>query len=98
MQIPVVVESLDSGRFRAEAPPPFGVAVEGRSAEEAVANLRDRIAEEFSNGRRIVALDVPLPDESPWATFAGHLQDDTFLDDFQASLAEYRQRRDPSDA
>ena len=97
MQIPVVVETLGEGQFRAEAPPPFSVAAEGASSDEAVRNLRARIEQEFSNGRKIVMLDVPIDSENPWMKYAGHLKDETFLSDFQSALAEYRKQRDPDD-
>jgi len=97
MQIPVVVETLGQTHFRAEAPPPFSLAAEGASSDEAVRNLRARIEQEFGNGRRIVMLDLPIDNENPWTRFAGHLKDETFLSDFQSALAEYRRQRDPDE-
>ena len=97
MQIPILIEPIDPGQFRASAPAPFSVSAEGKSTAEAVQNLRARIEQEFSNGRQIVMLDLPLDGENPWIRFAGHLQDDSFLDDFQTALAEYRRKRDPDD-
>ena len=97
MQIPILVESLGQDQFRAEAPAPFSVSAEGKSSAEAVQNLRARIEQEFANGRQIVLLDLPLDGENPWVKYAGHLKDESFLDDFQAALAEYRRQRDPGD-
>ena len=98
MQIPIVVEAVGQDQYRAEAPAPFSVTADGKTSAEAVQNLRERIAEEFSNGRKIVLIDLPMGDENPWIQFAGHLKDETFLSDFQAGLAEYRRQRDPDDA
>jgi hypothetical protein len=97
MQIPILVEALGQDQYRAEAPAPFSVAAEGKSSAEAVQNLRSRIEQEFSNGKRIVMLDLSVDAENPWIQYAGHLKDETFLSDFQAGLAEYRRQRDPAD-
>jgi hypothetical protein len=97
MQIPILVESLGHGQFRAEAPAPFSLSAEGKSSAEAVQNLRARIEQEFSNGKQIVMLDLAVNGENPWIQFAGHLKDETFLNDFQEGLAEYRRQRDPDE-
>jgi hypothetical protein len=97
MQIPILVEALGQDQYRAQAPAPFSVAAEGKSSAEAVQKLRAKIESEFSNGKQIVMLDLPIETENPWIQYAGHLKDETFLDDFQAGLAEYRRQRDPDD-
>jgi len=97
MQIPVVVETLGADRFRAEATAPIGVAAEGKSSEEAVHNLREKIEQERTNGRSIVMLELPSADERPWMRFAGHLKDDPLFDEWQAAILEYRQQRDIED-
>jgi hypothetical protein len=98
MQIPILVESISGDLYRAEAPAPFCVHAEGKSSQEAVENLRAEIVREFSNGKRIMLLEVPLPDENPWVKFAGCMKDEPLLDDWRAAVAEYREERAPTDS
>jgi hypothetical protein len=98
VQIPVLVESIAGDRYRAESPAPFKASAEGASTEEAVSKLREQLQHDFANGRQIVMLDVPLPDENPWIKYAGHLKDEPLLEDWRAAIEEYRSRRDPEGA
>jgi len=97
MQIPILVESVGESQFRAAAPPPFNCSAEGKSSAEAISNLRAQMQEALTGARRVVLIDLPIPDENPWIQFAGHLKDDSYFDDWNAALAEYRQKRNPTD-
>lgn len=94
MQIPVLVETLGDNRFRAEAPPPFSVVAEGKSSAEAVQNLRQQMATEFTNGKQVVMVDVPMPEENPWIKYAGYLKDDPLFDQWKAAMEEFRRECD----
>src|SRR5688500_10814145 len=97
MQIAVLVESLGSDLYRAQAPPPFELTAEGSSSEEAVERLRAKMAESVSNGKQIVAVEVPAKQEHPWMAYVGHLKDDPLFDEWQAAIQEYRRQRDIED-
>jgi hypothetical protein len=97
MQLPVLVETVGQGRYRAEAFAPLSVSAEGNSSGEAVQNLRVQIAEMMAQGKQIVMLEMPAPGENPWVKYAGHLKDDPMLAEYQAAVAEYRRQRDAED-
>jgi Lon protease-like protein len=97
MQIPVLVESLGAERFRAEAPPPFSLTAEGRSSEEAVQKLREKMTETLANGKQFVTVEVPAKPDHPWMKYVGHLKDDPLFDQWQAAIQQYRQQRDLED-
>ncbi len=90
MQIPVLVESTADGQFRAAAPPPFGLTAIGRTSEEAISRLQTRMAESVSNGKHLVAVEVPVQQEHPWLPFVGQFENDPLFDKWQAAIAEYR--------
>lgn len=97
MQIPILIESLDSDHFRASAPAPFSLNADGKTSEEAMVNLRARIESELASGKQVAVLEVPLPTDNPWVRFAGHLKDEPLFDEWQEAIAEYRRLRDPDD-
>jgi hypothetical protein len=93
MQIPVLVESLGADRYRAEAPSPFAFSAEGRSSEEAVQKLREKMAASVANGKQLVAVEVPSNEEHPWMPYVGQFEHDPLYDKWQEAIAEYRRQQ-----
>lgn len=98
MQIPVIVESLGEGGFRALAPPPFGLTAEGKSSDEAVKRLQAKMAESVSNGKQLVAVEVPAKAEHPWMPYVGQFENDPLFEKWQAAIAEFRRELAAEDA
>lgn len=98
MQIPVLVESTADGQFRAAAPPPFGLAEIGKTSEEAVSRLQTKMAALVSNGKHLVAVEVPARQEHPWMPFVGQFENDPLFDKWQEAIAEYRREIAAKDA
>ena len=94
MQIPVVVESIGSGRFRAQSVPPFTAVAEGTTSEEAILNVRAEISKQIEAGKRVVMVEIPATEENPWLAIAGSLKDNPLFDEWQAAIEEYRRQCD----
>jgi hypothetical protein len=95
MKIPVLVEHLAGGVYRANAGSLFPFTTEGSSADEAVKRLKERIMEQMAAGAHMVILEAPT--DAPWLAAAGIFRDDATFDEWQEAIAENR-RRDEADA
>src|SRR5262245_23401419 len=89
MQIPVLIEPIASNGFQARAGEPFGLVAEGATPDEALAYLRQSVAQRVAAGAKVVPLDVP-DTRHPRMRFAGTLKDDPLLEDWKRAMAEYR--------
>lgn len=94
MQIPIIVETVGTERFRAQGLAPFLAVAEGKTTEEAVCKLRDEIRKEIEGGKRVVMLDIPTKDENPWLAMAGWLKDDPLYGEWRAEVEAYRDQCD----
>lgn len=96
MQVQVLLEQVENGRFRATGSGPFTFIAEGATEEEATRNYRDEVAARLLNGGKLVA--VELPDGAgtihPWLEFAGTLPDDELTQDWRQAMADYRREND----
>jgi hypothetical protein len=92
MQIPVVVETLASGQFRAQGLPPFTAVAEGPTSDAALASLREALEKELQNGKQVVMMEIPggQAQPHPWLAMAGWLKDDPLVDEWRAVMREYR--------
>lgn len=97
MQIPVIVESMASGQFRAQGMPPFTAVAEGATSEEAVSKVRVELSKEVEAGKRLVLVDVSAKEENPWLAMAGWLKDDPMFDEWQEAIKENRRKQDIED-
>ncbi len=59
MQIPILIEPVSGNGYRARGMEPFSLSADGATREEALARLRQLLADRLSSGAEIVALDVP---------------------------------------
>jgi hypothetical protein len=90
MQIPVLVEQIAGDGYRARGSDPFALTAKGRTREEALAKLREKVEARVQAGT-IVALDITTA-QNPLARFAGMFKDDPWLDDWKKSMADYRRK------
>jgi hypothetical protein len=65
MDIPILVEPIEGGRFRARAGEPFGLQAEGATKAEAVEALKHVIDARLQNGAEIGLLTVTPPQRAP---------------------------------
>jgi hypothetical protein len=91
MEIPILIEAIEGGRFRARAGEPFGASAEGTTAEEAAQQLAVLLRNRLHAGAQLAAIELgngphpplhldPLPD------------DDWFFQTLREAIAENRQR------
>lgn len=97
MQVPVVVEPVGTGQFRAQGLPPFTAVAVGNTSEEAISKVRAELNKEIQAGKRLVLVDVGAKEENPWLAMAGWLKDDPLFDEWQAEIKENRRKRDIED-
>jgi hypothetical protein len=96
MQIPILIESLECGRFRARAGEPFVLAAEGDSCAAATRSLERLVAERLANGAQLGLLTVANGTASiPLPFLADNLyQTDPSFADMQQAIAEFRRAED----
>ncbi len=92
MVIPVLIEPIAGGGFRAVAGSPLMLSAEGSSQAEAMDRLREEIRRKLQAGASLVPLDVPPAEENPWARVAGMFRDNPLFDAWQEAIAENRRR------
>jgi hypothetical protein len=96
MQIPILLERVKGNGYRARGTGPFALSARGATREEALDKLRAKLQARLKEGTEVVGLELgPPPD--PWLEFAGMFQGDPWIEDWKASVREYRQQidRDP---
>lgn len=94
MQLPVIIEPLTPGGFRAKAGEPLPLVAEGATREEALAKLREKLNGRIRSGAQLVAIDLPTQD-NPWLAMAGiHDPSDPLVQEWKKEVAAYRQELD----
>jgi hypothetical protein len=94
MKIPILVEPIENGGFRATSGPPFGVSAEGATRDEALARLRQEIDRRLAAGAVVMPLDITTTEEKPAIWGIGMFRDDPLFDEWQAAIEEYRRKVD----
>ena len=97
MQIPVVIEPIGDGQFRAQTFLPLTAVATGWTSDEALSNLRNEVQKEVESGRQMVMLDIDLKEENPLMRIAGSLKNNPLFDEWQEAMREFRQQRDIED-
>jgi hypothetical protein len=92
MQVPILIESIEGGRFRARAGEPFAMSAEGKTTLEAQQKLAGLIADRLKAGAVFLTLEVPLA--PPHVLYAGCMKDDPLFEQMQQAIAENRQCED----
>ena len=94
MQIPILIEPIEGGRFRARAGEPFAQSAEAESAQEAARCLEEHLAERVRNGAHIAVVNVPngaLPSGTQATMPADEAyQTDWVFRELQEAIAENR--------
>jgi hypothetical protein len=94
MQIPVVIEPIGDGQFRAQSFPPFPAVADGSTRDEAVSKVQAEVNKQVEQGKQVVMVEVAAKEENPWLAMAGWLKDDPLYDEWQAEMKAYRKQCD----
>jgi hypothetical protein len=92
VQIPILIEPMEGGRYRARAGEPFGMTAEGETKLEAYRKLEELIQTRLRNGAMVVILEVTSGDRRTLC--AGSLANNPLFDEWQAIIAENRHREE----
>jgi hypothetical protein len=97
MQIPVLIEPIEGGRFRARAGEPFAASAEAPTAEEAAQRLEMIVHDRLNAGSRLGVIELGNGTTAP-ATGPLQLEplpdDDWFFRTMREAIAEDRRRED----
>lgn len=95
MGIPVLIERVGKGRFRATSGEPLPASVEARTRDAALAKLRAEVGKRLRDGAELISVDLGAPARvNPWTEYAGMFKDDPWMDDWKRAMAEYRRQKD----
>jgi hypothetical protein len=96
MEIPILIEPLADGRFRARAGEPFAVTAEADSSDEALQHLEAMLRDRLQGGSRLAAvnLDNGPPQLQPPLSLEPLPDDDWFFRTLRESIAEHRRSED----
>jgi hypothetical protein len=94
MKIPILIEPIANGEFRATSGAPFSISAEGASRNEAMDRLRKEIDRRIEGGAVVTPLDVVTTEENPWLAAAGIFRDNRLFGEWQAAIEEYRRKVD----
>ena len=96
MQITILIEPIDTGRFRAVAAEPFADFAEGQSENEATELLRRKLQDRLSAGAHLSVINLaeqPGPcSPQPKIQFEPLPEDDWFFRTMREAIAENRKR------
>ena len=93
MKIPVLIERVKNNGFRAHGGEPLALSADGETQEEALANLKEKMAGKLSKGGVLVSFELPA-EPHPLAGFVGIFKDDPWINDWKKSVKSYRKKRD----
>ncbi len=89
MRVLVLVETVPGNGYRAKGGEPLALSADAPTRDEAIARLRDLIADRLSLGAELISLDVegrknaPVP-QPIWD------ETDPLLDEWQGAMRDYR--------
>jgi predicted RNase H-like HicB family nuclease len=89
MEIPVLLEPLPDGGFRARIADPLSLTARGDTPEAALRHLRDLIEVRTTSGTVLTAIDVPICKFGPHPG-AGSYRDEPLFDRWKAEIDAYR--------
>jgi predicted RNase H-like HicB family nuclease len=91
VEIPVLLEPLPDGGFRARSGDPLVLTAQGDSPDSALRNLRDLIETRISGGTLLTTIQV-LNIGTGRHPGAGMYRDEPLFDDWKSAIDEYRQK------
>lgn len=95
MQIPILIEPLPDGRFRAFVGEPLGISAEGSTADEAQGQIAAQLQLRLEQGVEIRALNVPMTASN--GSEPGWLVDDDLTREWLQEVQQYREECDAAD-
>ena len=93
MQIPILIDPLSTGGFRARSGEPFDVAAEGATAEEAAGRLAEALRQRLRAGSRLTFIDLGCAAVAP-LDLRPLPEDDWFFQAMNEAIAANRRRED----
>jgi hypothetical protein len=93
MNLPVLVEPIGNGEFRARCGEPLPLEATGASRDEALARLRALVQASVAGGKELVSLPVGASEENLPAG-AGIFEGDPLFDEWQQAIADHRCQND----
>jgi predicted RNase H-like HicB family nuclease len=90
MEIPVLLEPLPDGGFRARSGDPLDLTAQGDSLDSALRNLRDLIETRIASGSLLTTIEVPSASAGRHPG-AGMYRDEPLFDNWRAAIDNYRQ-------
>jgi len=90
MEIPVLLEPLPDGGFRARSGDPLELTGQGDSPDSALRNLRDLIQTRIASGSLLTTIEV-LTVQAGRHPGAGIYRDEPLFDQWRAAIDRYRQ-------
>jgi hypothetical protein len=98
MDLPVLVEALANGAYRARLRQPLELTAEAATRAQALADLRLLLEEQLRQGKEIASIQVPNG-QPPWLAAAGIFRaDDPVVQEWVKAMQDYRDEaeRDPN--
>jgi predicted RNase H-like HicB family nuclease len=94
MQVPILIELLPDGGFRATAGFPFCLTAEGKTRDEVLQKIRGLIEGQMTVGREILQLEIPIS-ENPWLRNIGTFDSkEPLVQEWLEIMAENRRKDD----
>lgn len=94
MQIPILIEPVTGGRFRARSGEPFVLSVDGDTAQEALGSLEKQLNERLRAGAQVAIMKLPNGVMTPGPQLALTADDayktDWVFKEMQDAIAENR--------
>lgn len=94
MQIPIAIEPIGDGQFRAQSFPPFPAVANGSTRDEAVSKVQAEVNKQVEQGKEVVMVEVGAKADNPWLRMAGRLKDNPLFDEWRAEVEAYRRQCD----
>jgi predicted RNase H-like HicB family nuclease len=89
MEIPVLLEPLPDGGFRARSGDPLGLTAQGDTPAAALRHLRDLIEAHTTSGTMLAVIDIPISTFGPHPG-AGIYRDEALYDRWRAEIEANR--------
>ena len=96
MQIPILIEPIAGGRFRARSGEPFAFSAEGDTEQESIQGIERMLKSRIDNGARCAVVNVPNGVGFPFPADDLYKTDLGFRE-WQEEIAENRRREDENE-
>jgi hypothetical protein len=99
MQIPIVIEAIEGGRYRARTGGPLELTVEGDAPDEVRSAMERLIGEYLRRGAQLSSINVPdaVSVRKPLRTDNAYLTDPTYAE-MQELIAQHRREEEEESA